>query len=71
MAITGVVEQTAGGQVLSCTLAQKCYEANGQKLQQKKFCLLSVDHGDRCTAWAAEKFRYLIDEDPSKIKSLP
>lgn len=72
MALDGVVRQTHSGQVLHCTLADKCFKENGciNKGNQKT-CLLSVNHGDRCVAWEVDVTKWLIDTDVSKIKQLP
>jgi hypothetical protein len=72
MAIDGIVTQTHSGQVQHCTLASRCFKENGSVPKGKeRTCLLSVNHGDRCTAWETDLTKWLIDADPSKIKQLP
>jgi hypothetical protein len=70
--IDGVVRQTAGGMVIQCTNAQRCFLENGgaPKGTDRK-CLLSVNHGDRCQAWESDGYKWIIDVDQSKIKQLP
>lgn len=72
MSKTGVVTQLGNGQVISCTKVEECIKQNNgqESIPSRKACLLSVDHGDRCSAWDNQQSTWLIHENTNLIEQL-
>jgi hypothetical protein len=72
MSKTGVVTQLSSGQVIVCTKKDECMiQNNGAcSIPGRKACLLSVDHGDRCSAWDNQQTTWLIHENTTLIEQL-
>lgn len=72
MSKTGVVTQLENGQVINCTKVDECIKQNNGEcsIPVRKACLLSVDHGDRCSAWNNQQSTWLIHEDANLIEQI-
>lgn len=67
----GVVKQVGGGQVIECSCIEACKKANiGKKNLRPRGCQLSVDHGDRCSAYPCDTTTWLITEDTTQVRQL-